>query len=437
MSRLAVLALALAAAVTPAAAQSAADTLRPITLPEAIRRAQQNAPSTIQARGNVRSANAEVTNAYGAFLPTLTGSLGEAWSRGDRLGPQGNLIKFTGPAWSYSSGLSMNMNLFDGGRRIRELQQARAEVDVAEASEVTQRFNVALQVKQQYYAILAARESESAARAQLEQAEQQLSAAVTRVRAGVATLSDSLRSVIQVGNARLALLNARNNVSVASAALTRLVGSSDAVTASPADTLDAPAPLPSPDSLFALAERGPAVEQAENAVRAASAGRRAARTGYFPSIDLRFNRGGNGYDNLWGFNDRPYAYSSSMNLAFSWPLFNNFTREANITRASVALTTAEAQLRDARLGARATLVQQLAALRTAEERERVQLASVAAAREDLRVQQQRYNVGASTLLDLLTSQSALDQARLALIQARQDRRVARAQIEALIGKDLP
>jgi outer membrane protein len=62
--------------------------------------------------------------------------------------------------------------------------------------------------------------------------------------------------------------------------------------------------------------------------------------------------------------------------------------------------------------------------------------SVAAAEEDLRVQQQRYQLGASTILDALTSQTTLNQARLALIQARFNYRVAKAQLEALVGREL-
>ena len=88
------------------------------------------------------------------------------------------------------------------------------------------------------------------------------------------------------------------------------------------------------------------------------------------------------------------------------------------------------------LGERQSIIQQLGVLRTAEERIRIQQASVLAGEEDLRVMQQRYQLGASTLLDLLTSQSQLNQARAALIQARQDYRIARAQIEAIIGRDL-
>ena len=89
-----------------------------------------------------------------------------------------------------------------------------------------------------------------------------------------------------------------------------------------------------------------------------------------------------------------------------------------------------------RLNARQQLIQQLGNFRTAEARVDIQRQSVIAGEEDLRVQQERYNLGAGTLLDLITSQSTLITARQALIQARLDARTAKAQIEALIGRDL-
>ena len=82
------------------------------------------------------------------------------------------------------------------------------------------------------------------------------------------------------------------------------------------------------------------------------------------------------------------------------------------------------------------MIQQVGAFRTAEVRVQIQESSVAAGEEDLRVQQERYALGASTLLDVLNSQTTLDQARRDLIQARLDARTAKAQIEALIGRDL-
>jgi len=103
--------------------------------------------------------------------------------------------------------------------------------------------------------------------------------------------------------------------------------------------------------------------------------------------------------------------------------------------ADVATHNADAALRDARLAATANFVQYLGALRTAQEQVTIQTTSVAAAEEDLRVQRQRYDLGASTQLDVLTSEAALVQARATLIQARYTYRVAKAQLEALVGRD--
>jgi outer membrane protein len=301
---------------------------------------------------------------------------------------------------------------------------------------VSQRFNVALQVKTQYYSILAARESEAAARAQLEQAEEQLKASIARTRAGVATLSDSLRSVVAVGNANLALITSRNNLRVASAALTRLVGSQTPVTALPSDTLDlALAPIDSA-SLAGLLDEAPSVRQSEAQLASANAAVRTARTPYLPTIDLTINRSGNGFDKLYGIGSKSLAYTNNFNIRLQYPLWNNYQREDALNRAKVQEDFAEASVRDARLGAQQNFVQQLAELRTAQQRIALQQVSVAAAVEDLRVQRQRYTLGASTLLDVLTSQTTLDAARLALIQARQDFRVARAQLEALVGREL-
>jgi len=66
----------------------------------------------------------------------------------------------------------------------------------------------------------------------------------------------------------------------------------------------------------------------------------------------------------------------------------------------------------------------------------MQAATVSAAEEDLRVQEERYGIGASTILDVLTSQTELDAARRDLIRSRYDLRVAKAEIESLIGSEL-
>lgn len=428
-------AIVLFGATTSAAQETS--TLRPIRLDEAVALAQQNAPAAVQARGQLRSTQSGIRSAYGALLPSLTVSMGQTQQSGDRMDSQGRIVPYSAPPWTYSTGLNANLNLFDGGRRWADVGRARAEIGVAEANEITQRYQVALQVKTQYFNVLAARESEGAARARLEQAQQQMRVATARVRAGAATLSDSLRSVIQLGDAQLALLTAQNAVRVASASLTRLVGSHALVTADPADTLSLIAALPDSTELAQWAAEGPLVDAAEAARRSAEASRKVARASYLPSVSLSYSRRGGGYDAKYGLGDKPFPYTNSIGVSLSYSVFDNFSREDAQVRAAVAAENSAAQLRDARLLAQQNIVQQLGGLRTAEQRIAIQQASVVAAQEDLRVMQQRYALGASTLLDLLTSQSALNAARQALIEARRDYRIARAQLETVIGRDLP
>ena len=430
-------ALATAPAGLPLAAQTSFDdtTARPIALDEAVRLARRNSPLAIQARGQIRQSRASVRSAYAAFLPNMQVGVTNARTEGSGFDPVRNqVVQLT--SWQYSSQFFASMNLFDGGQRFFELRRSRADVEAAEASDVAQRYTVSLNVKQQYYNVLAARESEAAARAQLQQAEQQLRASSARVAAGAATRSDSLRSVIQVGNARLALVTAQNSLRAANASLTRLVATPFTVTAVLDGTSEPAIVTLDSAELLQLAANGPLIEQARYQQRAARAAVRAAGTPYLPSLSASFSRNGNTSDPNFHWVGPDYNYSNRLSFSLGYPLFNQWQREANRTRAIVAEDVAEANLRDAQLAARQTLVQQVGALRNAEERIAIQQASVEAAEEDLRVQQQRYALGASTLLDVLTSQTQLNQAQSSLIQARLDFRVARAQLEALIGRDL-
>ena len=218
------------------AAQATLDTTAtPISLAEAIRLAQQNAPATVQARGAIKTSDLSVKQAYSAFLPSINLSAGTSRQKGDRFDTQGNLVPFTGNPASYSTGMNANLQLFDGGRRLFDIRKTKADVHAAEATEVTQRYQIALQVKQQYYNILAARESESAAQAQIEQANQQLRAASLRLRAGQLSLPTHLLGYSArqraAGDAHRPQQSEPRERDA-----TRLVASPRTVTATPSDT---------------------------------------------------------------------------------------------------------------------------------------------------------------------------------------------------------
>ena len=412
-------------------------TLRPITMTDAVRLAKENNVQNITAYNAVRTANNGVRGAKAAMIPSLTATAGQSISAGQRVNTQTNTLVDFVPAWAYTTGLSSQFTLFDAGKMFADVRTQQANVVAQQATQINTEYSVALNVKLAYNNILAAKESEGAAQAQLAAAEAQMQTSIAKVNAGAANVSDSLRSVVQVGNAQLAILTAQNTFRTQSAALTRLVGTPYFVTADLADTVDHPvAPIDSA-VIMQLALSGPTIRQFEAQSASALASERSAKAAYLPTVSGSLNYSGSGTRALYGFNNNPYPYTRGASLSINYPIFNRFQRENNVAAAQISYENAEAQIKDARLGAQQNVITYIATIRNAEETMRVQQINVRASEEDLRVQQQRYNLGASTLLDVLNSQTALVTARQQLITARLNYRNARANIEAVIGRDLP
>ena len=420
-------------------AQQPAAEPRLITLDEAVRLAQQNSPSALQARGTLRTRALAVRSAYAAFLPTLNGSVGlgrpiEAPTR--RIND--TTVVELPREWSHSSSISSSLTLFDP-LRYYDVGEAKRNVDVAEAAEIQNRYSIALQVKQQYFNALNARESEAAARSALAVAEQSYRAAVARVRAGSATTSDSLRALIQVGNQQIAVLTAQNNLRQANVGLSRLVGTDFPVQADPADTLDTAAEAAIDSAaLVLMVDRGPVLEQQRAQVELARYSVKSARTRYWPRVSsVNISRSGSG-PGFYGFDDLAYRYSETQccNISVSMTFWDNFQRENQLVASRIQAENAEATLRDQELGQQQSLAQWIGTLRTTQAQMAVQRLSLAAAEEDLRVIQLRYELGAATQLEVTTSQDALNRARVSLIDTRSRYRIAKAQIESLIGREL-
>ena len=397
---------------------------RALTLAEAVEMARHNAVSVVRAEGTSENAAQGVRTARGALLPTLSLSTGSTRQYAPAAVP-----------WSSNLALTTNLLLFDGGRRFFDLHQARATRASADVDEGLARWQAVLAAKQAFFDVLAARETQVAAAAQLEQADRQRWVAVERTRAKAATRSDSLRAEIDVRSAQLEVLVAATARASADAALARAIGSLDPVTAAAADTTD-PGLALDESALIPLVENAPLVQSARGHLDADREAEKGSWTAYLPSLSASWTHSGNGTvgPGEWGANS--LDYTGALRLSLNFTLFDQFRRESQVVQAGANVRVAEAELRDARLAARQQLTDGLGGYRTAAQRAASLAASVEAAVEDLRVQSERYAVGGSTLLDVLASQAQLDRARRDLIRARYDQRVAKAQLEALIGRDL-
>jgi len=408
-----------------------------ITLREAIERANQVQPGVISAEGSVRNAQARQRTASGAFLPSLNfnSGIGRSFSEGpQRVDPNtGQVITGNSTNQSITNSVSSNVDLFTGFRRGNEKKAAAANRSASEASLANVLNNQQLTTTNQFFDVLAAEQLLRVREASVRRAEEQLKVAVAKLHAGRGIRPDSLRSVVTLGTAQLQLVNQRSALATAEANLGRLVGADGPVGAVDDSTLYAL--LPSLDTAALRQEavaQAPSVRSAEASAASAQAAVKVAKAAYFPTLNLSANMSLNGSR----ANDYDFLQGRQFNLGMSWPIFNRFQREQSIVTSQTSAENALATAADSRRSVLANLSAAIASLEAARLTITITQTSVLAAEEDLRVQQERYRLGAATIVDVLTSQEALNQAEVDAVTARFDYVRARASISALIGRTL-
>jgi outer membrane protein TolC len=397
-----------------------------IDLQTAIRRALDVSPTIAASEGLVRNAQSEQRVAAGAYMPSLAATSSRLRSN-VTTAPGGSVPN------SYSAGLASSIDVFTGGRRGAVRDRASAVVRAAEVVDVSQRFAVTLATQRAYYDNLRAYDLVDVARARVAQGERGLRYSQARIRAGTTTKSDELRSRLELTSGQQQLVAALDTLQTTAYSLGRLVGANGPVGARRSEA-EEPRALALDDSeiVHLAIQSSPAVRAANASQEATRALTRSARATYVPGLRVT-----GGYN--WA-NQTPVVGAVrpgwSVALGTSYPLFNGFQREDVVTRADVSAEVARVKALDVTRQTRAEAARLIAGLRFAERNISLAQEAVKAAQEDLRVQSQRYQAGISTELDQLTSELAVTQAQLSLVAARFNYSITRAQLEALVGRQL-
>ncbi len=414
-----------------------------VTLDEAIKLALKVQPAVVTASGNVDIAHAQQRQATGNWLPTLSVNSSVTRRLTSAQVAQGTGAVQQVSRFGYSSGLSANLVVWDFGRRIFQGRQQNANTSAADASLVNQKFQVTLQTKQSFYNALAAVDLERVAQTAVQRAEEQLKITREKLAAGSAIRSDTLSATVTFGQARLLVLTAQTQRATQEANLARLIGYDGPVAPLGDSTAIAVTNLDTAAIRVEALKSSPVVSQADAQRRLADAVVKVNRTNYLPTINASYSnsRAGNsiqGAAGSWtgGFDFGSLTPSSSFSLSLSWQLFNGFVRETNLASSIAGRDAAEASAADQRRVVNAQVTQQLAALQAARTSVSIARASREAADENLRVQRERYRLGAATIVEVLQAQQSLDQSEVDAVNARVSYQIARANLEALLGRSL-
>lgn len=410
--------------VPPLAAQVAPPEAVEMSLEEAVAAALERSPSIAQAEAGLEQARAGRLSAWGGFLPSASARYGFRHSDTGRIDATGQDIVQT----SHSLSISADYDLFTGFRRGNQLRAAGLSLDAERASFVESEYATALDVKAAYFEAVATADLVRVESDRVERQTDQLGFVERQLALGRATRSDSLRSLVDLNNARLALLTAENEARQATYALAEAIGLDRPVVPTETTLEVGPVPIDRQAALALVSESSPSVGAARASALAAEASAAAARSAWWPSLSV-------GADQSWQDEQFfPGDDSWSVSASISYPLFDGFQREASIRRASAQADAAAASLRAATLSTIAAVDAAWGQVEAA--RAGVALAdeTVELAREDLRVTEERYRVGLATILDLQASQIALREAEVDRIQRRFDHAIGIARLEALLGR---
>jgi outer membrane protein len=414
-----------------------------LTLDDCIDVALKNRAAIIRARGAESQAGAARLSALGAFLPNVRAAY--SYSKGKqmdidppdvRVTEDGDTIITTeqdeGPSKSWYVGADMAVfsvpNWFEYAAANAARAGAKLDVLASEQDMITA-------VRVAYYAYLAAVEYVAVQEDAVKRADEQLKLIESRFELGSASKSDVLRQKVQFGNDQLSYLRSTNAVIQSKADLAYTIGidpreehqfSSDFRVREYVGTLD--------EAIGFSMEHNPRLLSSSKSADQANHSVRAAWAGYLPTLtasaDWRKFNGTQAYPYAFDYSNKSYSIGFSIGLN----IFDGFIREQRVTNAKVFRNNALADFSDTRNSTIATVKSSYLEIEQLKKQVEVSTENVAAAEEDFRITQEKYNLGAATILDLLTSQVSLKEAQVALIRVQFDQNLAIARLENAMGK---
>lgn len=387
--------------------------MQSLTLDEVVDVALRNSPVTRISWAQARAAAATLGSANGRYLPTISAEVNGGPARAISANP----ARLPANRTTIVPTVSLQYLLFDFGARGGASSAAREALYAADFAHNAAVQTVILETQQAYFAYQSARGVLAGALATVETAKGNLAAAERRHEVGVATIADVLQARTALAQAELAAQSNEGTMEAARATLALAMGVQPTLPFEVVpDTTKPPlqALAESVDSLIARAERDrPDLAAARALVRQGEAQVRIARSAVLPSLTMGSTAGRN-FSNATALEGQTYALTFGVQI----PIFSGMARQYDIVAARENAAATAARAESARLQAAAQVYTSYHVLRTAAQRVTTSVELLASATQSEQVARGRYAEGVGNILDVLTAQGALADARAQSVQAR-------------------
>jgi outer membrane protein len=486
--------LGLVAAATQASAQAVQRDSAPpttLTIEQAIDLARRNNPALQQTLNNRIGARAAVRSAYGALLPSADASLtalrqqgGQQIFSGTSLGARSDVNQS-----NYQIGLNYRIN--SATLITPSLQRANRDAVEADITGATE--NLRSNVSQQYLSALQAGATADLQDSLVVASQQELILAQAREIVGSGTQLDVQRAEVALGLQKVQALKARNQVAIEKLRLIQLMG----IIQSPDVQLVSQFPVvPLNLNLQQLIESAHNQNSGVVALRArervADLNVRREKGEYSPTLSLSTGIGGYTYGytnsnfpvqqaqaqldaaradcirteevraalnlsnqltacNAMAFTETqaqairsnnakfPFSFTKSPRsfaATLSLPLFDGFAREQRLQEAMASRSDARYGVKSRELALTADVTAAYLIVTTAEKTVELQEQNAAKAKQELKLVQDRYRIGATTFVDLTEARATYERAESDRINAVYDYHKAFAALESAVGHPL-
>ena len=421
------------------------DFSEPLTIDDCVQIAKRKAPSMKTAEYTLKIAEANVLDAWSNMLPSFSASvLGYRTTYGPQdisiVDPTtGRVIETTSATQefsNYSSRINYGMSIFDK-RNWSHLSRQQANQRVSEYDIKVTEQDLVYRVKEAYYALLAYERLLQVNEETVKSREENLRKIESMFEVGSASKADVLKQKVQVLDARAALIQAKNDVEYARANLSHTMGLHFDAPLQIVDVLDIEEPdVDLEQSLRDALENHPDVLKAEAQVSAAKAYVGYTQAAFWPNV-------GAGGSYSWGPDDKLSRISDMFEKNYNWSLglqvnidIPDLSTIANIRSAKSELALVDEQSSETRGNIALAVKKAYLDLNAAKEIITAREEEVASAEEDLKLAEERYRVGAGTALELIDAQVNYTSAQSNHVQALYDYKLALAQLDKAIGKEM-
>lgn len=399
-----------------------------LSLKEAETRAIETHPQIRAGHYNALASGEVAREAKSAFFPTVFASFTGAGAQdGTRIAAGG----LNNPTIldRLAAGFSASQLLTDFGRTNNLVQGQLLRADAQEQDVATRTAEVRLQVDSAYYSALGAEAVLKVAQQTVEARQLVADQVETLAASGLKSSLDASFAKVNLSQAKLLLVQARNDVQAAFARLTAAIGS---MQTSVYELEDEPLPPPPPDDgalLVAQAIRDrPEVATRQLSQRAASKFAAAERALWFPAISAVGAAGFTPFHQV-GLTDRYSALGVNVTL----PLTNGNLYSARHSEAAFRAQAEQEALRDVETQITRDVTVAWLSARTAFEKVDLTNQLLTQANDALELAQARYTLGLSSIVELTQAQLNKTEAEIEGIRTRYEYQTRSATLGFQLG----